>query len=291
MIEIGACQVCDNTSFVEVYPSTFVSQDWREAVQYFLTARVNAVHGRIMRCANCGFQFTSPQFTAHEYAHIYTTLQAHDGITQPRARFDMLVKRVQRCENGGRFLDFGCGGGSFLDAAAGFDGVGFEVGDNDVTRNGRIVTGDIMSDRLACVGLGRASFDFIVAWDVLEHLAEPLPQMQRLRDLLKPNGRLYLTLPDSSSWVARLTGEKWNMLLLEHLWYFNPATLRRFLARCGLCVDTVEPIPYPVDVSTVFLRARQTYGTWIPRAPAPLARFVISLPVGLMFAMAKKEGQ
>ncbi len=232
---------------------------------------------------------TSPQFTAHEYADIYAAVHSGAGDNLTPARFEALAKRVRQTERGGRFLDFGCGSGAFLDAMmAGFDGVGFEVAAEGVTRNGRIVTGDILSEDLPSVGLTPASFDFIVAWDVLEHLADPSRQMQRLKTLLKPGGRFFLTLPDSSSWAARVSGRKWNMLLLEHLWYFDPKTLRRFVGRCGLSVDTIKPISYPVDLATVFLRARQTYGDWIPLAPTILAKYIIKLPIGLMFATARR---
>jgi SAM-dependent methyltransferase len=151
-----------------------------------------------------------------------------------------------------------------------------------------MVTGDIMSDALATMGLAQAGFDFIVAWDVLEHLADPVQQMQRLRDLLKPGGRLYLTLPNNASLAARLSGRTWNMLLLEHLWYFDPTTVTRLLDRCGYVVDSVRPIGYPVDLATVFLRARQTYGGWVPRAPAWLAKLAVTLPIGLMFVSAAR---
>jgi hypothetical protein len=79
------------------------------------------------------------------------------------------------------------------------------------------------------------------------------------------------------------------MLLLEHLWYFNPTTLRRFLVRCGLVVDTIGSISYPVDLATVLRRARQTYGGWIPRPSTILARFVVKLPIGLMFVTASRR--
>lgn len=287
MIELRACPVCDGTSLVEVHPATFAG-DWRDAVPYFLTGRAKAVHGRIVRCADCGFLFTSPQFSAADYARIYAAVHAGGGGSSPRARFDALAGRVRQNESGGRFLDFGCGSGAFLDAMPGYDGVGFEVAPADLARNGRMVAGDIVSDNLSSVGLDPASFDFIVAWDVLEHLAEPVRQMQRLMTLLKRGGRIYLTLPDSASWAARVSGEKWNMLLLEHLWYFDPATLRRLLGRCGLTVDTIGPISYPVDLATVLLRARQTYGAWVPSPPTILAKFIVRLPIGLMFVTASK---
>jgi SAM-dependent methyltransferase len=249
-----------------------------------------------MRCERCGFTFTSPQFTAEEYARIYAAVHAAKGAgSPPRARFAALAKRVRLTERKGRFLDFGCGNGEFLDAMEGYDGVGFEIGvdvPGGIERRGRLVAGDILSETAAEVGVVPAGFDFIVAWDVLEHLAAPVPEMKRLNTLLKPGGRLYLTVPNVASWMARLSNEKWNMLLLEHLWYFSPVTLTRFVGRCGFAVNDIKAIGYPVDLATVFLRARQTYGTWVPRAPAIIARAVVNLPIGLMFVRATKlDGQ
>jgi SAM-dependent methyltransferase len=288
---VSACLVCEGRSFVERYPATFAG-GWREAVPYFLTGRTKAVHGRVVRCSDCGFIFTSPQFTAEDYARIYEAVHADgDAVRPPRARFAALAHRVRQVEAVGRFLDFGCGSGAFLDAMEGYGGIGFEVRADvpgGASRRGRFVTGDILADAIEQVGLAPASFDFIVAWDVLEHLAVPTRQMERLNTLLKPGGRLYLTVPNSASWVARLSGEKWNMLLLEHLWYFDPTTLARFLDRCGFTIDTIKAIGYPVDLATVFLRARQTYGAWVPPAPPLLANVNVKLPVGLMFVRATR---
>jgi hypothetical protein len=55
-----------------------------------------------------------------------------------------------------------------------------------------------------------------------------------------------------------------------------------------VAVDLVKPIPYPVDLATVFLRAQQTYGRWIPPPPTILSKFVVKLPAGLMFVMASR---
>jgi SAM-dependent methyltransferase len=283
--------VCDGRSFVERYPATFEG-GWRDAVPYFLTGRTKAVHGRIVRCCDCGFVFTSPQFAPEEYARIYAAVHADGDAGSPaHARFAALARRVRQVGAAGRFLDFGCGSGAFLDAMEGYDGIGFEVAADvpgGVARRGRFVTGEILADGIERTGLAPASFDFIVAWDVLEHLAAPTRHMERLNTLLKPGGRLFLTVPNSASWVARLSGEKWNMLLLEHLWYFDPTTLTQFLKRCGFAIDTIRTIGYPVDLATVFRRARQTYGASVPRPPAFLANVNVKLPIGLMFVGANR---
>jgi SAM-dependent methyltransferase len=290
MQNVSACPVCDGISFVERFMATFHG-DWRDAVPYFLTERTKAVHGRIVRCRDCGFTFTSPQFTATEYARIYEAVHSRGAGDTPKARFAALARLVRSAESGGRFLDFGCGNGAFLDAMPGYDSVGFEVAPDvpeGVVRRGRFVIGDILVENLTSAALAPATFDFIVAWDVLEHLAAPAQQLCRLNILLKPGGRLYLTLPNIESWIARVSGEKWNMLLLEHLWYFGPKTLTRFLDRVGFVVNVIKPIGYPVDLTTLCLRVRQTYGDWVPSVPAFLAKAVVTLPIGLMFARADK---
>jgi hypothetical protein len=43
--------------------------------------------------------------------------------------------------------------------------------------------------------------------------------------VLKTGGHLFVTVPNSESFVARAMGKRWNMLLLEHLWYFSPKTI------------------------------------------------------------------
>ena len=127
MQHVSTCLVCDGRSFVERYPATF-DGGWRDAVPYFLTGRTKAVHGRVVSCGDCGFVFTSPQFTPDEYARIYAAVHAGSNSgSPPRARFAELAQRVRQAEAAGRFLDFGCGSGAFLDAMDGYDGIGFEV--------------------------------------------------------------------------------------------------------------------------------------------------------------------
>src|SRR3954465_6229901 len=104
MDHLNACPVCDGASLVERYPSTFEG-NWQDAVPYFLTGRTKAVHGRIVRCHDCGFTFTSPQFTAAEYAHIYAAVHLGGvGGGASSARFAALAKLVKQKEGAGRFL-------------------------------------------------------------------------------------------------------------------------------------------------------------------------------------------
>ena len=54
------------------------------------------------------------------------------------------------------------------------------------------------------------AFRAIIALHVLEHLADPLPTLQSLRELLEDDGRLLVQVPNAGSWQALLFGGRWN---------------------------------------------------------------------------------
>lgn len=56
----------------------------------------------------------------------------------------------------------------------------------------------------------RGSFSAVVALHVLEHLADPLPTLRSLREVLADDGRLLVQVPNAESWQALLFGERWN---------------------------------------------------------------------------------
>ena len=66
-----------------------------------------------------------------------------------------------------------------------------------------------------------ASFDVITLWDVLEHVHSPREAVQQVSEWLTPQGWLFLNVPDAHSWVARLLGRRWVLLLREHCGIFR----------------------------------------------------------------------
>ena len=136
----------------------------------------------------------------------------------------------------------------------------------------------------------RATFDFVTAWDVVEHLSEPDRTMEGITTILKPGGWFFCSLPDISSWSARLFGETWNCLLLEHLWYFSPTTLDAYLSHFGFESVEISKLWYPADIETIVNRLAQTYGWPLMRLPEFIGRRVVNLPIGLMFGAFRRKG-
>lgn len=289
-----ACLVCGGDKRRALWPATFFGSA-AEASRYFLAQRERVVHGLIVACEACGFVFTSPQFDPAEYREIYMAAPSDPKAATllsvaDTARFRKLAAFVRRhVPQDGAFLDFGCGRGLFLEAMADPRGIGFEVGAAGERRSQgyRVVTGDFLTS-LDREPFTESAFSFITAFDVFEHLPDLDQYVRALRRLIRPGGSLIVTVPNIDSLVAKLSGERWNMILLEHLWYFSPRTLARFLEPLGFRLEVAKSMPYAAPLSHLLRRLGQTYRLSVPVLPAALSELVMPIPIGLMAAVLRR---
>jgi len=72
-------------------------------------------------------------------------------------------------------------------------------------------------------------FDAITFWAVMEHLFEPQSFLKKAASLLKPGGFCFILTPNMNSLAVRLLGAKYRYIFAEHLNYFTPRTLRKFV--------------------------------------------------------------
>jgi SAM-dependent methyltransferase len=294
---ITECLVCGHRASRLLHRATYRG-GVAEAHRYFLARRQATAHGDIRRCEGCGFTFTSPQFEDHEYDTIYSRLHqnsddsataapAGPGDEANEARFKRLHALIAAREDFSQpFLDFGCGDASFLRVAGSASARGFEIGAPGQRPGpaGSTIHSGQWPQVAGSSALPFGSQAFVTTFDVFEHLPNLERDVALIGRVLAPGGRLYVTVPDIASPMARLTGGRWNMLLLEHLWYFSPATLDRFLARFGFAPVAHARVPYDASLSHAAKRLAETLGARAPRLPGALSRWVLPVPAGVMFA-------
>ena len=133
-----------------------------------------------------------------------------------------------------------------------------------------------------------AGFDFVVAFDVLEHLPRIGEDLALIRTVLKTAGHFFVSVPNSESLVARVMGKHWNMLLLEHLWYFSPKTLEQMMARYGFAPLAIRSVPYDASIVHLATRLAQTFGMTGAFKGGPISRLVLPIPAGIMLGVFRK---
>lgn len=265
------CAVCEGTSFTLVYPRTIQDVDADPAL-YYSSSRQRAGYLDIVRCASCGLLLTNPRDDDQTIARVYRLLHdtTYDGEDDNRRRtaraFLDLVQRHSGRDGrrGGRLLDIGCATGVFTAIAheAGWDATGVEASAWAVARaKQRCPDATFVQGLLEDVDLPPGRFDAVTLWDVLEHVRSPIETLSRARAwLAAPHGRLYLNLPNAGSLTARGMGRRWVLLLREHLWYFDPATMARLLQKAGFELIETRPNSVQFSVKNVLTRAAQYQG-------------------------------
>lgn len=202
----------------------------------------------VVRCSTCGLEWVHPMPTSDELDAYYQQSYADGNYSffaeaqEVRALIAQhRLESIRPFARDGRWLDVGASSGDFVAAAAAeHDSEGLELSERAVeharARGLRMHCSSVEAFEPA------TPYQMITAFDVLEHLREPRHFLQRLRSWIAPGGRLVLTVPDVSSFYARwLMRRHWFYYVpSEHLFYYDPDTIRRLLAEEGFRVATVR---------------------------------------------------
>lgn len=91
-------------------------------------------------------------------------------------------------------------------------------------------------------------FDVIFLGDVLEHMVNPTEVLRGLKELLKPDGKCVISLPNIAHYTTRwhlFTG-RWDMqdggiLDRTHLQFFTLKTMKEMIEKSGLVLEKARP--------------------------------------------------
>ncbi|MBK1641619.1 hypothetical protein CKO12_06970 [Chromatium okenii] len=104
--------------------------------------------------------------------------------------------------------------------------------------------------------VGAARYDAIICADILEHLIAPATLLNRLGDLLKPEGQLLLSVPNiaHAGLLAELLNGEWRyrqegLLDDTHLRFFTRNSLTQLLNECGWKICNWERVIVPIEDS------------------------------------------
>jgi len=220
----------------------------RLSVSLFSTYTIEGIRYQYNRCQHCRAVFLATRPSTETLAATYSD----DYYGQGESKFSGIVEfmidryRVRRAKlvsrylpQGGRCLDIGCGNGRFLAhlSIRGFEICGVELPGKAAERAAhvhgiRLKVGPLQPDDFPS-----NSFDAITLWHVFEHLTNPVQTLEIIYRIIKPQGFLFLSIPNIESLQAMLFRGHWFHLdTPRHLFLFGPWELidviERYSFRC-----------------------------------------------------------
>jgi len=226
------CISCENSEFETMYEGKLRSGSYGK-----LTDTSNSV----IKCTKCGLarlsEFPEISYTSDQYRLDYNDSAAiedyhknHDAEQNPRIAkigIEQFRNKV--------VLDFGCGGGSFLDTIKGFASKTIAVEPfagyhKSLKERGHEVYGSIAECKEYI-----NSVDVIISFGVIEHINEPLQYLKDARALLAPGGKMYIETDNLNDILVKLDFPEFRPFYYRtvHSWYFDGDALAALASKAG----------------------------------------------------------
>lgn len=159
-----------------------------------------------------------------------------------KSKFSIIKKY---CKKGkGNLLDYGAGTGAFAAflKSKGWEAEGIEP--SGTARNKALANHNLKlllpEDLLS---LEDESYDAITLWHVLEHIHDLKPTLEILLSKLKADGRIFIAVPNYTSYDASVYADFWAAYdVPRHLYHFSPYSFRQLAASVNLELETMLPM-------------------------------------------------
>lgn len=215
---------------------------------------INGADYAIHRCHDCTVWQIVPMPTSEELSRLYQSEYFHQRSDRGYADYTSekiyrsvtatLAKNLQdlafyewekTLPKPPKLLEVGCAAGHAVNyfAVRGWQTIGIDVA-REMVEAGRTVGRNLVCADFLTHNFGTLRFDLVAHWATLEHLPEAESFLRRMRALLAPGGKIYLSTCNTG-YFARRYGTAWRYLNVpEHVFYFNLKSLSELAQKCDL---------------------------------------------------------
>lgn len=244
MNQISTCPICENTKH----------KHFLSGVDYTVSNETF----NIVECESCSFRFTNPIPTEDKIGAYYKSEDyiSHSGTKKGVVNWlyhqvrnytlKQKFKLVSKHAKNNSLLDIGCGTGDFLGFVhnKGWNVKGLEP-DPDAKAIGEKKYGISIDSTSELHNVPQNSYDAISMWHVLEHVYELNKDVAKIKDILKPDGTLFVAVPNCSSADAEKYGKFWAAYDLPiHLYHFRPDNIKQLFAKYDMEVTEILPMKF-----------------------------------------------
>ncbi|NWF36774.1 class I SAM-dependent methyltransferase [Mariprofundus sp. KV] len=194
----------------------------------------------LFRCESCQLYFRYPKLPTQKLEELYQLAVNESWSTTFTERVDWVIASqwIGGSHEFGDVLDIGCNDGVFLTGLGDeYSRYGIELNADSAKRaeeRGVQIIGQHFEDVMKQT---RHGFDVITAFDVIEHVEDPLYFMQLIADKLNENGEIVISTGNTASKTWTFMGSKyWYCHYPEHITFINPEWVNGAAQKLGLRV-------------------------------------------------------
>ena len=197
----------------------------------------------LIKCKSCKFVFCEPIPSIEELEDHYKGYGRNDYLSPITIkRYHEILDSFEPYRKTNKLIDVGCGIGYFLEFAKkrGWDVFGTEFTDEAIQKcseKGIKMEKGILDPENYIPG----EFDIITSFEVIEHINNPVHELNSFHKLLRKGGLVYVTTPNFNSLLRYQLKSDYNAICYpEHLSYYTPNTLKKVFTRVGFKTKKIQ---------------------------------------------------
>lgn len=138
-------------------------------------------------------------------------------------------------------LDIGAGTGDFLKVCKENGWQVFGTEPNEIARQN--ASQKQIDLQISVADFKNQQFNVITLWHVLEHVTNLTQTIQDISELLKPNGKLIIAVPNYKSYDAEYYQKFWAAYdSPRHLWHFSKKSISKLFSKENIVVEKIQPM-------------------------------------------------
>jgi SAM-dependent methyltransferase len=216
----------------------------------------------VVSCDNCGFCFAN-QIPSQEVFDLYYREMSKYEINEQKfqeniyefEKFNQMVSCIIPFleDYQARILEIGCATGSLLSLIKrkGYENIlGVDPSPACAETAKKLYGIRVLTNTLSNLSFEKQSADFLILAGVLEHIRELDISLKHLWDILAPNGKIYVSVPDASQY---LNGEDapFQEFSIEHINFFSPTSLTNLMSKNGFSLVDYKQNNFEVSNNTL----------------------------------------
>lgn len=212
----------------------------------------------VWECSNCGLRFTqdipdeenigryykSDNYISHSNTNKGLINRLYHRVRKITLRSKLELIREYTSLEKGELLDLGAGTGIFAAFMKenGWSVTGLEP-DEETRKNAQRLSSVSLLATEELFNWNEERFDAITMWHVLEHVHDLHGYLDQLQKILKKNGKLFVAVPNYTSYDAQRYGADWAAYDTPiHLYHFSPKSMELLMKKHGFRMKAVKPM-------------------------------------------------